>query len=139
MIPCICLPSVRLTSLITVIFRSIHVATNGIISFFYACVIFVCVCVCVCICCCSLSCVQQGASQALLSSTISWSLLKVMSVESVMLSNHLILCCPPFLLPSIFPSIRVFSKELPLRIKWPKYWSFSNSHFLLELTDLISY
>ena len=50
-----------------------------------------------------------------------------MSIESVIPSNHLILCCPLFLLPSIFPSIRVFSNELALRIRWPKYWSFSFS------------
>ena len=57
----------------------------------------------------------------------SWSLPKLMSIESVMLSNHLILCCPLLLLPSIFPSIRVFSNESVLRIRWPKYWSFSFS------------
>ena len=53
------------------------------------------------------------------------SLLKLMSVESVMPSNHLILCHAPLILPSIFPSIRVFSNESALRIRWPKYWSFS--------------
>ena len=58
---------------------------------------------------------------------ISWSLLKLMSVESVMPSNYLILCCLLFLLPSIFPRIRVFSKESALCIRWPKYWSFSFS------------
>ena len=63
--------------------------------------------------------------QAPLSSTLSWSLLKFMSTESVMLSNHLILCRPLLLLPSIFPNIRVFSNESALRIRWPKYWSFS--------------
>ena len=52
---------------------------------------------------------------------------KPMSIESVMPSNHLILCCPLLLLPSIFPSIRVFSNESALRIRWPKYWSFSFS------------
>ena len=57
----------------------------------------------------------------------SWSPLKLMSIESVMPSNHLILCHPLFLLPSIFPSIRVFSNESVLRIRWPKYWSFSFS------------
>ena len=67
------------------------------------------------------------AHQAPLSSTISQSLLKLMSIQSVMLSNHLILCCPLLLLPSIFPSIRVFPNELVLCIKWPKYWSFSCS------------
>ena len=59
--------------------------------------------------------------------TISWSLLKLTTIESVMLSNHLILCCPLILLPSIFSSIRVFSNELALHIRWPKYWSFSFS------------
>ena len=65
--------------------------------------------------------------QASLSFTISWSLLKLMSIESVMLLNHLILCRLPLLLPSIFPSIRVFSNVLALRIRWLKYWSFSFS------------
>ena len=57
----------------------------------------------------------------------SWSLLKLMFIESVMPSNHLILCRPLLLLPSIFPSIRVFSKESVLHIRWPKYWSFSSN------------
>ena len=64
------------------------------------------------------------AHQASLSITNSWSLLKLMSIESVMPSNHLILCCPLLLLPSIFPSIRVFSSETALHIRWLKYWSF---------------
>ena len=68
-----------------------------------------------------------AAHQASRSFTISWSLLKLMSIESVMPSNHLILCCPLLLLPSIFPSNRVFSHESALCIKWPKYWSFSFS------------
>ena len=63
--------------------------------------------------------------QASLSFTISHSLLKLMSIESVMPSNHLILCCPLLLSPSIFSSIRDFSNESALRIRWPKYWSFS--------------
>ena len=62
-----------------------------------------------------------------LSFTISWSWLKLMSIKSVMPSNHLVLYHPFLLLPLIFPSIRVFSNELALRIKWPKYWSFSFS------------
>ena len=66
-----------------------------------------------------------AACQASLSITNSQSLLKLMSIESVMPSNHLILCPPILLLPSIFPSIRVFSNESVLCIKWPKYWSFS--------------
>jgi len=80
-----------------------------------------------------LTCVQLFATpwtterQASLSFTISWSLLKLMSIESVLLSNHLIHCCPLLLLPSTFPSIRVFSSESVLRIRWPKYWSFSFS------------
>ena len=62
-----------------------------------------------------------------LSCTISWSFLRFMSVESMMLSNHLILCHPLLLLPSVFPRISVFSKESFLYIRWPKYWSFSFS------------
>ena len=71
-------------------------------------------------------CNPKDWHQAPLSSTISWSLHKFTSIESVMLSNHLILCSP-LLLPSIFPSIRIFSNELALCIRWPKYWSFSFS------------
>ena len=66
-----------------------------------------------------------AAFQASLSFTISLSLFKLMSIESVMLSNDPILCCPLLLLPSIFPSIRAFAKELALQIRWAKYWSFS--------------
>ena len=65
--------------------------------------------------------------QASLSITNSQSLLSLMSIELVMPSNHLILCCPLLLLPSVFPSIRVFSNESVLHIRWPKYWSFSFS------------
>ena len=68
-----------------------------------------------------------AAHQASLSITTSWSLPKLMSIESVMPPNHLILCHPLLLLPSIFPSIRVFSNEPVLCIRWPKYWSFSFS------------
>ena len=68
-----------------------------------------------------------AAHQAFLSIANSWSLLKLMSIESVIPSNHLILCCPLLLMPSIFPSIRVFSNESVLRIRWPKYWSFGFS------------
>ena len=68
-----------------------------------------------------------AALQAPLSFTISQILLKFTSIESMMLSNHLILCHPLFLLPSIFPSIRVFLTKLVLRIRWSKYWSFSFS------------
>ena len=81
----------------------------------------------------SLSCVQLfatpwiAACQASLSITNSRSLLKLLSIELVMPSNHLILCHPLLLLPSIFPSIRVFPNESVLRIRWPKYWSFSFS------------
>ena len=81
----------------------------------------------------SFSCVQlfvtpwTAARQASLSITNSQSLLKFMSIESVMSSNHLILCCPLLLPPSIFLSIRVFSSESVLHIRWPKYWSFSFS------------
>ena len=68
-----------------------------------------------------------AACQASLSITKSWRLFKLMSIESVMPSNHLILCCPLLLPPSIFPSIRIFSNESVLHIRWPKYWSFSFS------------
>ena len=78
-----------------------------------------------------LSCVRlfvtpwTAACQASLSFVISQNLLKLMSIESVMLSKHLILCCPLLLMPSIFPSIRIFfSNESALRIRWPKYWNF---------------
>ena len=80
-----------------------------------------------------------AAHQASLSITNSWSLCKLMSIESVMPSNHLILCRPLLLLPSIFPSIRVFSNESALCIRWPKYWSFSFSISLSnEYSGLIS-
>ena len=68
-----------------------------------------------------------AACQASLSVTLSHSLLKLMSTESMMPSNHLILCRPLLLPPSIFPSIRVFSNESTLHMRWPKYWSFSFS------------
>ena len=79
----------------------------------------------------SLSCIQLFATpwtearQASLSITNSWSVLKLMSIEMVMPSNHLILCHPLLLLPSVFPSIRVFSNKSGLCIRWPRYWSFS--------------
>ena len=70
----------------------------------------------------------------------SWSLLKFMSIKSVMPSNHLILCCPLLLPPSIFPSIRVFSNESVLHIRWPKYWRFSfNISLSNEHPGLISF
>jgi len=84
----------------------------------------------------SLSCVRlfttswTTACQASLSITNSWSLLKLISIELVMPSNHLILCCPLLLLLSIFPSIRVFSDKSVLCIRWPKYWSSASTSFL---------
>ena len=82
----------------------------------------------------------NAARQASLSITNSWSLPKRMSIKSVMPSNHLILCRPLLLLPSIFPSIRVFSNESVLHIRWPKYWSFSFSISLSnEHPGLISF
>ena len=77
-----------------------------------------------------LSCVQlfvTATHQASFSFTVYQNLLKLMSIESVMLSNHLILCHPLLLLPSLFPSVRVFSNESALHIRWTKYWSFSFS------------
>ena len=90
-----------------------------------------------------------AARQASLSITNSQSLLKFMSIESVMPSNHLVLCRPLLFLPSIFPSIRVFSNESALHIRWPKYWSFSfninpsNEHpglisFRMDWLDLLA-
>ena len=98
------------------------------------------------------SCVRLFATEARqvsLSITNSWSLPKLMSIESVMPSNHLIFCHPLLLLPSIFPSIRVFSNESALCIKWPKYWNFSfnispcNEHpgltsFRMDWLDLLA-
>ena len=84
-------------------------------------------------CCCSLTCVRlfgtpwTAAHQASLFITDSWSLLKLLSTGSVMPSYHLILCRPLFLLPSIFPSTRIFSNVSALCIRWPKFWSFSFS------------
>ena len=92
----------------------------------------------------SLSCVRlfaipwTRACQAHLSFSISKSLLKFMSIESVMLPNHLILCCPLLLLPSIFPSIRAFSNESAVNFKWSKYWNFSISSSN-EYSRLISF
>ena len=90
-----------------------------------------------------------AAHQASLSFTISQSLLKLMSIELMMPSNHLILCCSLLLLSLIFPSIRVFSSESVLHIRWPKYWSFSFSiissneyswliSFRIDLFDLLA-
>ena len=81
---------------------------------------------------------RTAAHQAPLLSTVSGSLLKFMSIERVMPSNHLTLCHPLLLLPSIFPSIRVFSNESTLHIRWPKYWSFSISPSN-EYSGLISF
>ena len=103
----------------------------------------------------SLSCVQifatprTAARQASLSFTNSWSLPKLMSIELVMASNHLILCRPLLLLPSIFPSFRVITNESVLRMRWPNYWSFSfcinptNEHpglisFRMDRLDLLA-
>ena len=93
-----------------------------------------------------LSCVQLFvtpwivARQASLSITNSWSSLKLTSIESVMPSSHLILCRPLFFLPPIPPSIRVFSNESTLRMRWPKYWSFSFSiNLSKEIPGLISF
>ena len=96
-------------------------------------------------CCCSVtkSCPAfaipwTAVHQVPLLSTVSRSLLKIMSIELVMLSNHLVLCCLILLLPSIFPSIRVFSNESALYIRWSKYWSFSISPSS-EYSQLISF
>ena len=81
-----------------------------------------------------------AARQASLSIANSWNLLTLLSIESVIPSNHLILCHPLLLPPSIFPSIRVFSNELVLHIRWPKYWNFSfNISPSNEYSGLISF
>ena len=98
-------------------------------------------------CCCSVAKLCQlfvtpwtAAHQAFLSFTVFQSLLKFMSIESVMPSNHLILCHPLLLLPSVFPNIRIFSNESALRIRWAKYWSFSfSSSPFNEYSRLISF
>ena len=101
-----------------------------------------------CCCCCSVAklCLSlcdlvDHSGQAPLSFTISWSWLKLLFIESVMPSNHLILCCPLLLLPSIFPSIRIFFNESAVCIKWPAYWSFSFSYQFFQWifrVDLLS-
>ena len=94
-------------------------------------------------CCCSVTNHVQLCNlrdYSMPGSTISWSLLKFMSIESVMPSNHLILCHSLLLLPSVFPSIRVFSNESALHIRWPEYWSFSFSNSPSnEYSELISF
>ena len=80
----------------------------------------------------------MAVNQACLSFTVTWSLLKLTSIELVVPPNHLILCRPLLLLPLIFASIRVFSSESALCIRWPKYWSFSISPFN-EYSELISF
>ena len=92
----------------------------------------------------SLSCIfvnpWTAAHQVLLSITSTWSLLKLMTIASLMPCNHLMLCHPLVLLPSIFPSITVFSNESVLRIRWPKYWNFSfNISTSNEYSGLISF
>ena len=125
-----------------IISNSIHVAASGIISLFwgadYYSIVYIVVAQ-------SLSSVWVFTApwivprQASLSFTISWSLLKCVSIESVMPSTYLVLCHPLLLLPSIFPSIRVFSSQSVLRIRWQKYWSFSFSISLSsEYSGLIS-
>ena len=90
-------------------------------------------------CCCSVAKLRPHVTcEATMSFTISLSLLKLMSTESMMSSNHLILCHPIFLLPSVFPRIRVFSTESAMCIRRPKYWSFSFSPFN-EYSGLISF
>ena len=100
-------------------------AVDSAVNFWFFCIRFCC--------CCSLSYVWlfvtpwTAAYQASLSIIASQSLLKLMSIESVMPSNCLILCCPLLLLPPVFPNIRIFPSESALGVRWPKYWSFSFS------------
>ena len=95
-----------------------------------------------CLCCCVqlFAIPWTAACQPSLSFTVSQNLLKLMSIESTMPSNHLILCCPLLFLPSVFPSIRVFSNESTLHPKWPSYWSFSfNTSPSNEYSRLVSF
>ena len=126
----------------------------------FKCQLYMCMCLCVCVSGQAAGTLPQGpihsvqllsrvwlfatpwttAHQAFLSVTNSWSLLKLMSIQLVMPSNHLILCHPLLLLPSIFPSIKVFSKESVLLIRWPKDWCFSfNISPSNEYSGLISF
>ena len=123
--------------------------------------VYVCACACACVCVCVCVCISsfkfkplvfQPLSQVWLfvtpwtvarpaSLSFSWSLLKLMSIESVVPFNHLILCCPLLFLPSVFPSIGLFPNESALRIRWTKYWSFSFSYYnciIRQLPWLIS-
>ena len=121
----------------TMCLMPLHLYDNHIIIY----IIHIC-------CCCSVTKSYLTLCDPLdykgsLSLTIFWSFPKIMSIESVMSSNHLILCCPLLLLPSIFPSIRVFFNELALHIRWPKFQSLVvpmniQGWFPLKLTDLIS-
>ena len=119
---------------------SLNLCNNSILS--YSVVIHLGVAITLVIVVQSLSCVQlfvtpwTATNQASLSFTLFWSLLKLMSIESMMPSNHLILSHPLHLLPSIFPSIRVFSSESALHIMWPQYWSFSFSISPFSLTTI---
>ena len=122
---------------------SLNLCNNSILS--YSVVIHLGVAITLVIVVQSLSCVQlfvttwTATNQASLSFTLSWSLLKLMSIGSMMPSNHLILSHPLLLLPSIFPSIRVFSIESALHIMWPQYWSFSFSISPFSLTTIGKY
>jgi len=116
-----------------------HVLLQGIFPTGDRTRIYTYICVCVCVCVCMYNCYFSvaksclfvtpwtAALQASLSLPISQKLFKFMSIESMMPSYHLILCCPLLLLPSIFPSIRIFSNKSALHIRWPKYWNFNIS------------
>ena len=107
-------------------FNSNILIITSLFSFSFL-LLFVCCCCSVIQSCRTICHPMTAAHQASLSFTIPQNLLKLMSIELVMPSNNLVLCCPLLLLPLIFPSIRVFSNELHLHIRWPKYQSFSFS------------
>ena len=109
-----------------IISKSIHVAVNGIIPFYFF-IVEMWLLLFSRLLMYDSATPWTAACQASLTITTSQSLFKLMSIRLMISSNHLILCCPLLLLPSIFPSLRVFSNESALPIRWPKYWSFSFS------------
>ena len=106
-------------------YHKVQIKCNTV-HMWWVCVSVFVLCVCVCVCSVQFSHSVRSCKASLFIAN-SRSLLKLMSIELVIPSNHLILCLPLLLLPSIFPSIRVFSDESVLHIRWPKYWSFSCS------------
>ena len=108
--------------------KDVKIVTGKYLQFFfnYLCIPCSCSVAQGCPTLCEPTCEASATCQASLSFTMSWSLLQLMLIESMIPSNHLILCSPFLLLPSVFPSIRVFCNELALHIRWPIYWGWSH-------------